>query len=105
MNKIESHKLHYATRGSFGHYYYSDDRRKEADTIKNNIRYLAERSGMSFRKLSVKLGWPKNTLGTIINNYERAPSIMRLECLKVYFELADIDDFLLPEEEFRARYS
>ena len=60
---------------------------------------------MSFRKLSEKLGWPKNTLGTIINNYERAPSIARLECLKAYFELADIDDFLLPEEIFREKYS
>ena len=105
MTKIEMHKRAFATQGIFGHWYYSDERKQEAKTIRNNIRYLAEHSGMSFRKLSEKLGWHKNTLGTMINDYWRAPSIASLEKLADYFGLADIDDFLLHEEIFIAKYS
>lgn len=75
----------------------------ETKVICHNLKHLKEISGLSYRKLSVALGFGEKTLLNYITGYVR-PNRERLETIVSYFGVDDIDDLCMDEYEFKRKY-
>ena len=85
--------------GVFSNYGYFD----ETMVICKNLKHLKEISGLSYRKLSIELGLNPRALNNYITNYVR-PNRERLNTIVSYFEIEDIEDLCMNENEFKNKY-
>lgn len=77
--------------------------RAETRTICHNLKHLKEISGLSYRKLSVELGFGPKTLVNYITGYVR-PNRERLEIIVEYFRIEKLDDLCMDENDFKLKY-
>ena len=75
----------------------------ETMTICHNLKHLKEISGLSYRKLSVALGFGPKSLINYITGYVR-PNRERLDAIVSYFDLDEIDDLCMNKEKFKCKY-
>jgi transcriptional regulator with XRE-family HTH domain len=76
---------------------------EETKVICHNLKHLKELSGLSYRKLSVALGFGPKSLLNYITNYVR-PNRERLQAIVSYFGIEDIEDLCMDEHEFKRKY-
>lgn len=77
---------------------------EETWKIKNNIKFLKETTNLSYRKLSVELGFKPKVLLNYVYGQNR-PNLERLGIIAKYFGLDSIEDFAMNEDEFSSKYS
>ena len=75
----------------------------ETMVICHNLKHLKEISGLSYRKLSVALGFGPKTLVNYITGYVR-PNRERLETIVTYFGIVDVEDLCMNEGDFKRKY-
>lgn len=75
----------------------------ETKVICHNLKHLKEISGMSYRKLSVALGFGEKTLLNY-TTYCVRPNCERLEMIVSYFGVDSIEDLCMDEATFRRKY-
>lgn len=76
----------------------------ETKRICHNIKHLKELTNLSFRKLSIELGFKPGTLSNYVYEYVR-PNLDRLHIIADYFGIEDIEDLCLDENTFAQKYS
>lgn len=87
----------------FGDFYDNKYYHEETKTICKNIKYLKGTTNLSYRKLSVELGFNPRSLNNYVTQYVR-PNKERLERIVKYFEINDIDDLIMNEKDFKSKY-
>lgn len=76
---------------------------EETKAICHNLKHLKEISGLSYRKLSIALGFGPKTLVNYVTGCVR-PNRERLDAIVSYFGIEDVEDLCMDEEEFKHKY-
>lgn len=75
----------------------------ETRRICNNIEHLKKLTNMSYRKLSIELGFKKSSLLNYVTGCVR-PNTDRLQVIADYFGVEHIEDFCMDEKKFAIKY-
>ena len=76
---------------------------EETKVICHNLKHLKDISGLSYRKLSVALGFGQKSLLNYVTNTVR-PNRERLDAIVSYFDIEDVEDLCMEEWEFKRKY-
>lgn len=76
---------------------------EETRKICNNIEHLKKLTNMSYRKLSIELGFTKSSLRNYVFGSIR-PNPDRLKVIADYFGVEHIEDFCMDEKDFAIKY-
>ena len=83
--------------------YYRSVYHSETMTICHNLKHLKDISGLSYRKLSLDLGFGPKTLVNYISGYVR-PNRERLDTIVSYFGVDSVEDLCMDESKFKHKY-